>query len=57
MNARIISHGSPVGRCLELGDDKKQAKLQWLQDASKINVANLNNIRCEAISGIKRRNI
>jgi hypothetical protein len=24
------------------------AKLQWLQDPSKINGANLNNIRCEA---------
>jgi hypothetical protein len=26
----------------------KETKLQWLQDPSKINEANLNNIRCEA---------
>jgi hypothetical protein len=27
---------------------KKQAKLQWLQDPSEINLDNLNNVRCEA---------
>jgi hypothetical protein len=26
----------------------KQANLQWLQDPSKINGDNLNNVRCEA---------
>jgi hypothetical protein len=34
--------------CSELLDQKKQAKLQWLQDPSKINGDNLNNIRREA---------
>jgi hypothetical protein len=29
-------------------DQKKQAKLQWLQDQSKINGDNLNNVRREA---------
>jgi hypothetical protein len=34
--------------CLELLDQRKQAKLQWLQDPSKINGDNLNNVRREA---------
>jgi hypothetical protein len=34
--------------CSELLDQRKEAKLQWLQDASKINGDNLNNIRREA---------
>jgi hypothetical protein len=37
-----------VEGCSELLDHRKQAKLQWLQDPSKINVDNLNNIRDEA---------
>jgi predicted metallo-beta-lactamase superfamily hydrolase len=32
----------------KLLDQRKQAKLQWLQDPGKINGDNLNNIRCEA---------
>jgi hypothetical protein len=31
----------------KLLDQRKQAKLQWLQDSSEINGDNLNNIRCE----------
>jgi hypothetical protein len=31
----------------ELLDQRKQAKLQWLQDPSKINGDNLNSVRCE----------
>ena len=27
---------------------RKQAKMQWLQDPNKSNVGNLNNVRCEA---------
>jgi hypothetical protein len=34
--------------CSEILDQKKQAKLQWIQDRSKINEDNLNNIGCEA---------
>jgi hypothetical protein len=34
--------------CSELLDQKKQAKLQLLQDPSEINGNNLNNVRREA---------
>jgi len=27
---------------------RKQAKMQWLQDPNKSNAGNLNNVRCEA---------
>jgi hypothetical protein len=33
--------------CSELLDQRKQAKLQWLQDPSEINGDNLNNVRHE----------
>jgi hypothetical protein len=32
----------------KLFDQRKQAKLQWLQDPSKVNENNMNNIRYEA---------
>jgi hypothetical protein len=34
--------------CSKLLDERKEAKLQWLQDTSEINWDNLCNIRCEA---------
>jgi hypothetical protein len=34
--------------CSKLLDQRKQAKLQWLQDSNEINADNLNNIRWEA---------
>jgi hypothetical protein len=34
--------------CSKLVDQRKQAKLQWLQDPSEINGDNLNNVRSEA---------
>jgi hypothetical protein len=34
--------------CSKLLDQRKQAKLQWLQDPSEINWDNLNNVRREA---------
>jgi hypothetical protein len=34
--------------CSELLDQKKQARLQWLQDLSQISGNKLNSIRCEA---------
>jgi hypothetical protein len=34
--------------CSELLDQRKQAKLQWLQDPSVINGDNLNNVKREA---------
>jgi hypothetical protein len=33
--------------CSKLIDQQKQAKLQWLQNPSKINRDNLKNVRCE----------
>jgi hypothetical protein len=34
--------------CSKLVDQRKQAKLQWLQDPSEINGDNLNSVRREA---------
>jgi hypothetical protein len=34
--------------CSKLLDQRKHAKLQWLQDPSEINGDNLNNVRREA---------
>jgi hypothetical protein len=34
--------------CSKLLDQRKQAKLKWLQDPNEINGDNLNNVRCEA---------
>jgi hypothetical protein len=46
-------------RCSELLDQRKQAKLQWLQNPSEINGDNLNNIHLKpaGISGMKRGDI
>jgi hypothetical protein len=35
-------------RCSKSLDQRKQAKLQWLQDPSEINGDSLNNVRREA---------
>jgi hypothetical protein len=42
--------------CSKLSDQRKQDKLQWLQDPSKINGDNLNdiNVKPAGISGTKR---
>jgi hypothetical protein len=42
-------------RCSELLDQRKQAKLQWLQDPSKINGDSLNDIRYEASKHFRKR--
>ena len=34
--------------CLRFLDQRKQAKLQWIEDPSQSNVDNLNNVRSEA---------
>jgi hypothetical protein len=34
--------------CSKLLEQRKQAKLQWLQDPSELNGDNLNNVRREA---------
>jgi hypothetical protein len=41
--------------CSKLLDQRKQAKLQWLQDPSKINGDNLNNIRHESNRHFKNK--
>ena len=33
--------------CLDFLDQRKQVKMQWLQDRSQSNVDNLNNVRCK----------
>ena len=45
--------------CLGFLDQRKQAKMQWIQDPSRSNADNLNNVSREEadISGTKRRNI
>jgi hypothetical protein len=45
--------------CLELLDQRKQSKLQWLQDPSEKNGDNLKNIKREASrhSGNKKKGI
>ena len=34
--------------CVDFLDQRKQAKIQWIQDPSQSNVDNLNNVRCNA---------
>jgi hypothetical protein len=41
--------------CSKLLDQRKQAKLQWLQDPNEINGDNLNNVRCEASRHFRNR--
>jgi hypothetical protein len=41
--------------CSKLLDQKKQAKLQWLQGPSEINGDNLNNVRREAGGHFKNK--
>ncbi|PNE09427.1 Vesicle transport protein GOT1B, partial [Cryptotermes secundus] len=41
--------------CSKLLDQRKQAKLQWLQDPSKLNGDNLNNIRRETSRHFKNK--
>jgi hypothetical protein len=35
-------------KCLVILDQRKQAKMQWIQDPSQSNVDNLNNVRRDA---------
>ena len=45
--------------CVHFLNQRKQAKIQWIQDPSRSNVDNLNNIRRDASRhlGTKRRHI
>jgi hypothetical protein len=44
-----LKHNKPWfdDECSKLIDQRKQAKLQWLQNPNQINRDNLQNIRCE----------
>jgi len=46
-------------KCSQYLDQRKQAKMQWVQDSKQSNVDNLNNVRREASKRCryKRRNI
>jgi len=46
-------------KCSQYFDQRKQAKMQWVQDSSQSNIDNLNNVRREASRYLKnkRRNI
>jgi len=45
--------------CLGILDQRKQAKMQWIQDPKQSNIDNLDNVRVMLadISGTKRRHI
>ena len=43
-----LNHNKPwLDECLGFLDQRKRAKLQWIQDPSQSNVDNLNNVRRE----------
>jgi hypothetical protein len=42
-------------RCSKLLDQRKQAKLEWLQDPNEINGDNLNNVRRETSRHFRKR--
>jgi len=56
-----LQHHKPCfdEECLGFLDQRKQDKMQWVQDRSQSNVGDINNLRCEASthSGTKRRKI
>jgi hypothetical protein len=41
---------------LRLSDQRKQAKVQWLQDPNQSNVDNLNNVRREVSRHFRNKN-
>jgi len=41
--------------CLQFLDERKQAKMQWLQDPNQSNVDNLNNVRTVASRHYKKK--
>ena len=48
-----------VGRfdeeCLGFLDQRKRAKMQWVQDPSQSNVYNLNSVRCEVSRNFRNK--
>jgi hypothetical protein len=43
-------------QCLGFLDQRKQAKMQWIQDPSQSNVDNLNNVRYDASRHFRHKN-
>jgi len=43
-------------KCLHFLDQRKQAKMQWLQDPNQSNIGNLNNVRHEASRHFRNKN-
>jgi len=43
----LKQHKPWFDECLGFWDQRKRAKMQWIQDPSQSNVDNLNNVRCE----------
>jgi hypothetical protein len=41
--------------CLGILDQRKQAKMQWIQDLSQSNVDNLNNVRRDASEHFRKK--
>jgi hypothetical protein len=41
--------------CTEFLDKRKQAKIQWLQNANQSNGDNLHNVRCEASRHLRNK--
>jgi len=41
--------------CLGFLDQRKQAKMQWLQDPNQCSVDNLRNVRCEASRHFRKK--
>ena len=44
----LKQHKPWIDECLRLLVQRKQAKMQWLQEPNHSSVDNLNNVRCEA---------
>ena len=40
--------------CLQFLDQRKQAKLQWLNDPNQSNADNLNSVECESIRHFRK---
>ena len=41
--------------CLDFLDQRKRAKMQWIQDPSRSNVDNLNNVRRDASRHFRKK--
>jgi len=51
----LEQHKPWFDKCLGFLDQRKQAKMQWVQDPCQSNVDNLNNVRCEASRHFKKK--